>query len=116
MSLPRGKQCEGPVKDRPLWVRQHRSAGVCFNCPSLAAAAQTPPAPDYANPESWAARPSDTPGHEEDTPAGVAKGILGQRNAVDVFFIHPTTYLRLSVGNAHYDESGATRLMLENGV
>ena len=85
-------------------------------CPSLAAAEQTPPAPDYADPTSWAARPSDMPGHEEDTPAGVEKGILGQRNEVDVFFIHPTTYLRLSIGNARYDEPGATRLMLENGV
>lgn len=91
------------------------AASAC--CLSLAALAeQIPPAPDYADLKSWAARPSDTLGHEEDTPAGVEKGILGERNAVDVFFIHPTTYLRFSIGNARYDEPGATRLMLENGV
>ena len=86
-------------------------------CLSLAAfGGQIPRAPDYAEPDSWAARPRDARGHEEDTPAGAATGILGERNAVDVFFLHPTTYLKFSIGNARYDEPGATRLMLENGV
>lgn len=81
---------------------------------SLTAAA-APPAPDYADRNSWAAYPG-APGPEEDTPEGVAKTPLTQRNAVDVFFIHPTTYLTLSIGNARYDESGATRTRLEIGV
>ena len=33
-----------------------------------------------------------------------------------MFFIHPTTYLSLSIGNARYDEAGATRARLEQGV
>src|SRR5271165_655905 len=84
------------------------AASAC--CVSLAAfAGQIPPPADYSNPDSWASRPRDAPGHEEDTPAGVARGILGERNAVDVFFVHPTTYLKFSIGNARYDEPGVTR-------
>ena len=88
---------------------------ICLSSTSLSAAAETPPAPNYADPKTWAAYPG-TPGTEEATPDGIAKTPLSERNAVDVFFIHPTTYLTLSIGNAHYDESGATRTRLENGV
>lgn len=83
---------------------------------SAAVAGQPPPAPDYADPNTWAAHPGDRPGPEEDTPADVAKAILAQRDAVDVFFIHPTTYLALFIGNARYDEGGQTLSRLENGV
>lgn len=82
---------------------------------SLTATAETPPAPDYADPNTWAAY-AGKPGPEEDTPSGIAKTPLSERNGVDVFFIHPTTYLTLSIGNARFDESGATRTRLENGV
>ena len=34
----------------------------------------------------------------------------------DVFFIHPTTYLASTISNARYDEPGATRKRLEQGV
>jgi hypothetical protein len=88
---------------------------ICLFGLSLSAAAETPPAPDYADPKTWAAYPG-IPGPEEDTPDGIAKTPLTQRNAVDVFFIHPTTYLALSIGNARYDEEGPTRVRLENGV
>lgn len=88
---------------------------ICLGRLSLPAAAATPPAPDYADRNSWAAYPG-IPGPEEDTPDSVAKTPLTQRNAVDVFFIHPTTYLTLIIGNARYDEDGPTRTRLENGV
>jgi hypothetical protein len=88
---------------------------ICLSSTSLSAAAETPPAPNYADPKTWAAYPG-TPGPEEDTPDGIAKTPLSERKGVDVFFIHPTTYLALSIGNARYDETGATRTRLENGV
>jgi hypothetical protein len=40
---------------------------------------------------------------------------LAERTA-DVFFIHPTTYLATAISNARYDEPGATRTRLEQGV
>jgi Protein of unknown function (DUF3089) len=89
---------------------------ICFSSLALSCAgAPTPPAPDYADPNTWAAYPGK-PGPEEDTPAGIATTPLTERSGVDVFFIHPTTYLTLAIGNARYDESGATRTRLENGV
>jgi hypothetical protein len=88
---------------------------LCAALLSAATAADAPPAPDYADPNAWAAYPG-TSGHEEDTPDGIAKTPPGERNKVDVFFIHPTTYLTLSIGNARYDEDGQTRMRLENGV
>jgi len=39
-----------------------------------------------------------------------------QRDRVDVFFIHPMTYLARSFGNARYVEPGEPRARLENGV
>ena len=63
---------------------------ICLSSTSLSAAAETPPAPNYADPKTWAAYPG-TPGTEEATPDGIAKTPLSERNAVDVFFIHPTT-------------------------
>jgi len=77
---------------------------------------QGPPAPDYSRAESWAAHPRYTSGREEETPEGVALGSRAERDSVDVFFIHPTTYLALSISNARFDEPGETRARLENGV
>jgi hypothetical protein len=74
-----------------------------------------PPAPDYARPDAWAAFPGH-PNNAEQTPEGVSAGSPAQRDRVDVFFIHPTTYLSESFGNARYDEPGETRARLENGV
>lgn len=53
-------------------------------------AQQTPPAaPDYAKPESWAAK-ADAPGASALFPPGAEPGRLGPE--VDVFYVHPTTY------------------------
>ena len=77
--------------------------------------AASPPAPDYAQAQAWVALPGQRSNAEE-TPAGVALGDPRARDRVDVFFIHPTTYLVRSIGNARFDEPGETRARLENGV
>ena len=51
--------------------------------------ATPPPAPDYATPAAWAARPDD-PGPAGLVPEGVFDIAMVPRT--DVFFIHPTTY------------------------
>jgi hypothetical protein len=77
-------------------------------------AAQTPPpAPDYARPESWAARP------ERVDPVDTAPPGLTDEQAsapADVFFIHPTTYFSGKAWNAAYDAGGTTGAVLETGV
>ncbi len=79
---------------------------------AAASAVAAPPAPDYASPSAWAARP----GHEDtagDAPAGVTSH---SRDDVDVFFIHPTTDLRPIIDNAPYDASGRAETALRDGV
>lgn len=49
-----------------------------------------PPAPDYARPESWAARPG-APGASTAVPPG-ASPAAASAAGVDVFYVHPTTY------------------------
>lgn len=49
-----------------------------------------PPAPDYASPAAWAAG-IDDPGASRAVPAGATPAAT--RAKVDVFYIHPTTYL-----------------------
>lgn len=78
-------------------------------------AAAEPPAPDYSEPASWAAWPGRSSGADS-VPQELDDPALTAEERVDVFFIHPTTYLSLSVGNARYDESGGTRTRLERGV
>jgi hypothetical protein len=57
----------------------------------------SPPAPDYSKPEHWAALP-EREDEADFTPEGV---IDGQADAeVDVFFVHPTTYLNSTGWNA----------------
>ena len=67
-----------------------------------AAAAPLPPTPDYAQASAWAALPG-VPSHVDDTPTGVPKAADPR---VPLFFIHPTTDLAASVGNAPFDASG----------
>ncbi len=74
-----------------------------------------PPVPDYSKDDSWLALPSRK--DEADfTPQGVADN---QATApVDVFFIHPTTYIfpESRGWNAPYNIDGAPRAMLTDGV
>ena len=54
---------------------------------------QRPPAPNYADPMAWAALPgAEHPDAADLVPAGEAIGDRQNEAAVDVFYIHPTTY------------------------
>ena len=74
-----------------------------------------PAAPDYAQDRAWLALPTKSNSAEQ-TPSGVLPGTPEQRGRIDVFFIHPTTYLTRSFGNASYDAGGETGKRLEHGV
>lgn len=77
--------------------------GILVSAPgTVAAAARLPPAPDYAQASAWAALPG-IPSQADDTPAGVSRAADAR---VPVFFIHPTTDLALTIGNAAFDASG----------
>jgi hypothetical protein len=64
-----------------------------------------PPAPDYARPNAWAAFPGRN-GLERSTPSGFT-AVDEATAPADVFFIHPTTYLKNDVWNAAYNVHGA---------
>lgn len=66
---------------------------------------KAPPAPDYAQRAAWFARPGGH-GPERSVPPGFA-AIDEARAPADVFFIHPTMYLKNDVWNAPYDVDGA---------
>ena len=62
-----------------------------------------PPAPDYDQPAAWLAFPG-TDGLERSTPPGLTA--VNEADApADVFFIHPTTYLKSDRANAPYDSA-----------
>lgn len=64
-----------------------------------------PPAPDYARADAWLALPGRN-GLERSTPPGMTA--IDEKTApADVFFIHPTMYLKNDVWNAPYDVAGA---------
>jgi len=63
-----------------------------------------PAAPDYKKPEHWAALP-DREDAADFTPEGVSDGQAGAR--VDVFFIHPTTYMSSAGWNAPMGDEAA---------
>ncbi len=63
-----------------------------------------PPAPDYAQPQAWMAFPG-LGGLERSTPPGYTA--VDEASApADVFFIHPTSYLKNDLWNAAYDVDG----------
>jgi hypothetical protein len=64
--------------------------------------ASAPPVPDYSKSESWAARP-DKDDSADIAPLGVS-AIDQDKAAVDVFFIHPTSYFGLDL-NAAIDDA-----------
>jgi len=64
----------------------------------------TPPPPDYARPQAWLAFPRDK-GPERAAPPSLPAIDEGVAKA-DVFFIHPTTYLKNDVWNVAYDTPG----------
>lgn len=80
-----------------------------------ARAAAAPPAPDYAQPDSWAASPGH-PGAADEVAPGLPDAALADAQKADVFFIHPTTYLAQDASNARYDEPGRTSEQIDHGV
>ncbi len=67
-----------------------------------------PAAPDYANPDHWAALP-DRDDHADVVPTGF---VDRQSNAgVDVFFIHPTTYITSDGWNQPLGDIDATEMV-----
>lgn len=68
------------------------------------AATLAPPAPDYSQGGAWMAFPGRG-GPERSTPPGFTP-VDEAKAPADVFFIHPTTYLKNDVWNAAYDVDG----------
>lgn len=66
---------------------------------------KAPPAPDYATQAAWFALPGRN-GPERSVPPGF-EAIDEAAAPADVFFIHPTMYLKNDVWNAPYDVAGA---------
>ncbi|HEY1629819.1 MAG TPA: DUF3089 domain-containing protein [Rhizomicrobium sp.] len=62
-----------------------------------------PPAPDYSQPQAWLAFPGRN-GLERSTPPGMTAIDEAQAPA-DVFFVHPTTFLKNDTWNTAYDIS-----------
>jgi hypothetical protein len=73
------------------------------------------PAPDYADPLAWAARP-EHPSGANAVPHGASSVDPRQTASVDVFFIHPTTFLSGVVGNARFDEPGVPMAAVDSTV
>jgi hypothetical protein len=67
--------------------------------------ARKAPAPDYAQPEAWAARPG-----KESFATYVPEGVAHEEGprAVDVFFVHPTGYLHGGDWNSPLDANSRT--------
>jgi hypothetical protein len=102
------------------------AAGILYFSPSLRLslvlkpwsgfdAASAPPAPDYSHDDAWAALP-DRQDNADVVPPGSGASDNQASAAVDVFFIHPTTYYKKSGWNAAYDEPGQTLDFLQFGV
>jgi len=72
--------------------------------PKAFEATPAPPAPDYSQGRAWMTFPGRD-GPERSTPPGY-KPVDEASAPADVFFIHPTTYLKNDVWNAAYDTDG----------
>ncbi len=67
-----------------------------------------PAAPDYANPENWAALPYRKDSVDS-VPAGIEGGDAQSTAAIDVFFVHPTTHYSRNGWNAALDDTKINR-------
>lgn len=70
--------------------------------------ASSPAAPDYSQPNSWTALPD----REDSADALPAVGVMDEQKnaAVDVFFIHPTTYLGTENWNQALEDARVNQL------
>lgn len=78
-------------------------------------ATTAPPAPDYTHDDAWAALP-DRKDNADVVPLDSDARDNQATAAVDVFFIHPTTYYKKDGWNAAYDEPGQTQDFIQSGV
>lgn len=77
--------------------------------------ANVPPAPDYAQSDTWAALPTTQDNADVVPPESGAVDRQAEA-VVDVFFVHPTTYYQKDMWNARYDEPDETMQFLDDGV
>lgn len=70
--------------------------------PRSTVAQDAPPPPDYSDPANWAARP-DRPGPAQSVPANATP--IARSPAVDVFYIHPTTFRSAERWNQPIDDA-----------
>ncbi len=70
---------------------------------------QPPPAPDYADPQSWAALPDRDDWADRVPPGSGAVDRQGEAR-VDVFFVHPTTYYKSAHFNGPIDDEDTNRI------
>jgi hypothetical protein len=71
-------------------------------------AAQAPPAPDYRQAANWAATPETSSDPSDVAPLNVALADPASA-AVDVFFIHPTSFFSNTMWNASLDDAQTNR-------
>jgi hypothetical protein len=67
--------------------------------------------PDYSQTQAWAVWPG-RPSAAEVIPSGVVDQAPNQSASVDVFFVHPTTYMTGSQANARFDEPGMPSILI----
>lgn len=80
-----------------------QGAGAQLVRPRLDFSAENaPPVPDYARPEAWAALPQREDGADVTPPGAI--DLQGEAR-VDVFFVHPTTYVVGAGWNAALDDA-----------
>jgi hypothetical protein len=84
-------------------------------CSARAAPLPPPPAPNYAQSDTWAAWPGRA-SDADAVPPGVTAQPLADSEKADVFFIHPTTYLSDAAPNARYDEPGVIAVRIDHEV
>jgi Protein of unknown function (DUF3089) len=70
-------------------------------------------APNYADNDAWAAWPGRASGADAAPPGALDEPTRGK---VDVFFVHPTTYLLPAAGNATYDAPGIPQVAIDRTV
>jgi hypothetical protein len=88
---------------------------ACVTGVAFAQRAGALPPPDYADPQVWAAWPG-RPSGADVVPDGANVAAPRPGANVDVFFLHPTTYLSGVVGNARFDEPGIPSVAIDSIV
>lgn len=81
-------------------------ASVVEEGPPPFAESTAPPAPDYTNPRTWAAWPGRPSRALQQPGGGLAEGSV---HAVDVFYVHPTSFLSRSAWNADVADGPTNR-------